>query len=70
MQLINLETLKRTVLASEQARQLLVAIADGRLCLDLEESLDLDGDLVLEDAEYGECLEWLRRIKEPSSPGS
>ena len=60
MQLINLETLKATILTSDEGRQLLAAIGEGRLQLDLEETLDRDGDLVLEDAEYDACLEWIR----------
>lgn len=60
MQLIHQDSWIRRELTAEEAAWLHAGIADGRAAIDLDECLDLDGDLVLEGADYRACLEWLR----------
>lgn len=61
MQLIHHDLTRRQTLSPKQVARVLSAIEDGRLPIDLEESMDFDGDLVLSPEEYGACLEIVGR---------
>lgn len=57
MQLIDLNLTRRRILTQKEAARILEAIETGVLPIDLEESMDLDGDLVLDPEEFRRCLE-------------
>ena len=56
MQLIDQDFARKRILTPDQAARVLAAIEDGRLPIDLGESMDFDGDLVLDPDAYRACL--------------
>lgn len=63
MQLIDQDLGRRQILSPDQSSRILAAIEDGRLSIDPDESLDFDGDLVVGEDDYRECLRIARIIR-------
>lgn len=56
MQLIDQDLARRQILTPDQSARILAAIEDGRLSIDPDESLDCEGDLVVGEDDYRQCL--------------
>ncbi len=73
MQLIDHDLTRRHILNPDQAARVLAAICDDRLPINLDESMDFDGDLVLAPEDLRKCLGrrriFRRLVRSPSDGG-